>query len=271
MSETTLVALIVTLGCWGCVAAANDPRTSPTTGGSPALSVDSSVEQVLDALDRRGRDLRTMTATVKLAERDAALGDKTSRSGRFWLENRADGSQRARVLFDRKDANGRATEEKIEYLLDGGKLIDRNYTRKIEVTRVILRPGEKMNLLKLGEGPFPLPIGQRREDVLRNFEVTRVAAKPDGPGSSVHVRMDPKSGTSLARRFKAVDVWVGTDDELPRRIETLDSNETTVTTTDLTDLKINGPVTDADFRLPPIDDKWERIEEAFQDSNGGKR
>jgi hypothetical protein len=41
----------------------------------------------------------------------------------------------------------------------------------------VLRPGEKVNLLKLGEGPFPLPIGQKRDDVKRQFDVT--LAKPE--------------------------------------------------------------------------------------------
>ena len=33
----------------------------------------------------------------------------------------------------------------------------------------MLKPGEKLNLLKLGEGPFPLPIGQKKEDVYANL------------------------------------------------------------------------------------------------------
>ena len=36
-----------------------------------------------------------------------------------------------------------------------------------------------MNLLELGEGPFPLPIGQSRQDVEKQFKVTKVAAVKD--------------------------------------------------------------------------------------------
>ena len=43
----------------------------------------------------------------------------------------------------------------------------------MDTNRFRARPGEKVNLLKLGEGPFPLPIGQPKEDVHREFIVTK--------------------------------------------------------------------------------------------------
>jgi hypothetical protein len=51
---------------------------------------------------------------------------------------------------------------------------------------------------------------------------------------------------------------------MPRRIETLDSNQSTVRTTDLTNVQINIKLTDADFALPKVTtNDWQLIEEAF--------
>ena len=220
---------------------------------------------VLDALDRRGQNLNSLSADVKWTETDPALAVSFTRGGKFWLENRPDGSSRAHALFTRREDGNRVKEEKIEYLLDGPKLIDRNYQRKTQVTRIVLRPGEKMNLLKLGEGPFPLPIGQKREDVYKSFDATKADPSKDDPPGTVHVRLVPKPGTSLANKFKTIDVWVNLEQQLPQRITTLSKNETTEQTTELSNLRLNAGVNDADFQLQPIDDKWQLVEEAFQD------
>jgi outer membrane lipoprotein-sorting protein len=200
-----------------------------------------------------------------MVETDQAIGDETTRTGHVWLDNRNDGATRFRATFDRKEENKKVTDEKIEYVLDGGKLIDRNYKKTTQVTRTVLQPGEKMNLLKLGEGPFPLPIGQKKEDVYAQFDVKKLEPKQGDPPDTVKIELIPKPGTSLARKMKYIDVFVNTHDELPQRFETLDSNESTVRTTDLKNLKLNGPVTDADFTLPKVDEKnWNLVDEAFQ-------
>ena len=51
---------------------------------------------------------------------------------------------------------------------------------------------------------------------------------------------------------------------MPRRIETLDKNETSIRTTDLGDVQVNPTLSDSDFALPKIDEtRWHLHEEAF--------
>lgn len=254
------IVLAVLIGA-GCMASQAEQTHGQTS--QPAQTSTTGVDAILDALERRGQDLRTLRADVTLSESDA-FGDASSRSGWFALQNRADGSTRAHIVFDRKVVDKKATSEKIEYLLDGGKLIDRNYQRTKQTTRQILRPGEKMNLLKLGEGPFPLPIGQKRDDVLKQFDVQQIDGAKDDPAGTVHLRLIPKERTPLARKFKSIDTWVAND--LPVRIKTLDRNGETERTTDLANIKINESLKDSDFELPKIDDHWSLSEESFQDS-----
>ena len=232
-----------------------------------ALSQNSSVDDILGALDARGRNLREFVADVTLTEVDTATQLESTRTGRVWYQKQKD-DDRIRVTFAEKLEGRFARDEKIEYLLDDGWLIDRDYRRSVEVKRQVLRPGEKVNLLKLGEGPFPLPIGQPKNEVHKEFEVTKGQPTPDAPKGTVHVKLKPREGTRLARKFNAIDVWVDPGTNMPVRIEALDVNETTVRTTDLKNIKVNPEpaLGDRDFALPRIEEgKWEMHTEPYAD------
>ncbi|HEV8378720.1 MAG TPA: hypothetical protein VGP99_07705, partial [Tepidisphaeraceae bacterium] len=123
------------------------------------LNEQSSREEILDALHARGQGLKDFTADVSLAETDALSGETTTMTGKVWYQARGEGNARMRILFDKKLFGDKPQAgAKVEYALDKGWLTDRDYKRKVEIQRQVLKPGEKINLLKLGEGPFPLPI-----------------------------------------------------------------------------------------------------------------
>jgi len=240
-------------------------QSAPQAGG--ALNPNSSVDDVLDALDARGRNLREFVADVSLTESDEATGFDSVRTGHVWYQKLKD-DDRIRVTFDQKLEGRFAKDDKVEYLLSRGWLWDRNYARSVEVKRQVLKPGEKVNLLKLGEGPFPLPIGQSKEEVHKEFDVAKAEPGADAPKGTVHVTLKPREGTRLATKFKVIEVWVDPRTNMPVRIEALDANETTRRTTDMTNIKVNPqpPLGDRDFALPQIDEnKWEKHTEPYED------
>lgn len=229
------------------------------------LTASSSKDEVLDRLHEVGKDLKTFTAKVVLRETDQIAQDTSSRSGTTAYEKKANGDARMRVSFATRTQDGVTQEQRIDYLLDNGWLVDRNYPRKLEVKRQMLRPGEKANLLKLGEGPFPLPIGQTREDVYQTFDVTKVTPAKGDPADTVHIVLTPKPGTSFERKFKTIDVWVDLATGMPRRVETVDPNETMRRGADFLDFRANVPVADTDFALPDLPADWQRREEPYSD------
>lgn len=258
--ESRLPGILAPWRLGACLIATLLVSTAPAVA---QLTKDSSIDQILDALDARGQGLTSFVATVSLSDADAGLGDASSRTGKVWYQ--AGDSPRLRITFDKRVANGRAVDEKVEYLLKGPDLIERTYRTKTQVTHHVLKPGEKLNLLKLGEGPFPLPIGQKKEDVHAMFEVKKVDAKGTDPANTVHLQLLPKAGTRFERKFKTLDVWVDMKDSMPRRIETLDRNETSVRTTDLSEVQINARLADADFTLAGIAGDWNLSEGALPD------
>lgn len=268
-------ALIVTLMTASWVAANPGPPLVNPTGAKPAapgasagaISADSSVDSILDALDVRGQKLDGFVADVTLKEEDQ-IGLSSTRTGRVWYQRKSPEDARIRINFTQREDEKNIYDERVEYALDAGWLIDRDYQRKVEVKRQVLAAGEKINLLKLGEGPFPLPIGQKKEDVHRQFDVTKVKPNKNDPAGTVHLKLVPKEETPLADKFSEIDVWVDTKTHFPRRIGTADPENQNFKTTDLENVKINPQpgLGDRDFALERISDAdWQRSVEPFNE------
>lgn len=263
--QVGIVLLQLALGFPAHAVDAVTPAPAAPAAAQPGgLAPDASADAVLDALDRRGEALKSFDANVKLSETDVSTQLSSTRLGHVWFQKKSPDDARLRVLLDKKEDKNSVVNDKIEYLLDGGWLDDRDYNKRIEVRRQVLKPGEKINLLKLGEGPFPLPIGQKKEDVKKLFEVKKVKPDKDDPAGTVHLLLKPIKGTQFARRFSAIDVWVDSKTAMPRRIDTLDLKETTTRSTELTDVRINPELTDKDFELEKIKPQdWNVHEEPF--------
>jgi outer membrane lipoprotein-sorting protein len=240
----------------GCAASAT---VGPSTQSS-ALSAKSSVDQILDALDARGENLRDFSAKVILTDTDDSSGDSTVNTGSVVLQRKGEDDARIRVAFTQRRLGNKIFPADHQYTLDNGILDDRDYLKKHENRTQVLKPGQKLDLFKLGEGPFPLPLGQKKEDVLKLFDVAKIDPAKDDPPGTIHVRLTPKDGTQFAGRFKTIDVWVDTASDMPRRIQTDDINQTTTRTTDLLDVKINAGATDRDFAQSPVPPDWDVVE-----------
>jgi outer membrane lipoprotein-sorting protein len=233
------------------------------------LKADATLDRTLDALHQVGRDLKDFTADVTLGTTDPKTGEESKQHGRVVYQKykNANGEDdtRIRVTFEKKEMEGGVTiNQKLDYKLEDAWLTDRDYQKKLEVRRQVLRPGQKMNLLKLGEGPFPLPIGQDKEAVKKEFEASKEAAKADDPKDAIHLKLVPKKDTRLAKRFTKLDVYVDQQTGMPRRIDATEKVGA-MRTTELKNVKLNGGVQDADFALDNIEGKgWNRREEPYE-------
>jgi len=256
MRLTALVSLMLLLGT--CTFARAE---------EPALTPDSDLDTTLDALNARGQNLKDFSADVAIHTADNRTGEDTAQIGTVTFQNRNNGDSRIKVGFDKKESdNGDhkiTQKQKLDYVLEDGWLTDRDYQKKLEVRRQVLKPGQKMNLLKLGEGPFPLPIGQDKDDVKKQFEASKIPAAADDPKDTVHIKLVPRPGSQFEKRFKQIDVFVDTKTNMPARIDTVEKAGTT-RSTELKNVKLNTGVKDEAFVLPPIaNDGWNRREEPF--------
>jgi hypothetical protein len=261
---TALLSFALTAGAAPALPLINPVGSEPA---GAAAGNGAGIDNVLGQLEQTGQNLKDFTAKIKLTETDNSLGTDNVRVGTVQFQKKPDGTARIHVLFNMRidpATNRGFPKDKVEYLLDGPWLIDRNYQTQNEVKRQVLKPGQKMDLFKLGEGPFPLPIGQKPQDVHQLFDVKMIGPAKDDPANTVHLQLIPKPGSDLARKFHSLDVWVDAKTHMPARVDTVDPKEQTTRSTELKDIVLNpaGGVADSDFKLPNIDDQmWNRYVE----------
>lgn len=248
LPATVLTVLLST----GCAAVAQTTLPSPAPGTATAPS-DVSTDTVLDWLNAVGRDLKDFTADVRLLTIDNDLGNTIGRTGQVFYRAAPGGRDaKIRVAFTEREEGPRVYDERIEYVLSGGYLTERNYDSKVQVKRQVLKPGEQIDLLKLGEGPFPLPIGQDKADVAKMFDVTLVPSLKDDPADTIRLALKPKQDSEYARKFAELGVAVDRRSHMPRRIDAVDANGSTTRTTFLDHVKLNAGLADDTFTLEDV-------------------
>src|ERR1044071_8933070 len=143
-------------------AAQNGPATS-----QPAASGNPKVDQILNRLEVKGaiKGLQCKL-TYKYVTLETVEGGK-GKEGEL-LFARAEPNSKFLVVFKKLKALGTERDTGEYFLFDGRWLTQRNDNGKSITKQEIARPGEKKDPFKVGSGPFPLPFGQKREDILQN-------------------------------------------------------------------------------------------------------
>mgnify|MGYP000559903374 CR=1 FL=1 len=205
---------------------ASEPARAPAAGA--ILTVD----DLLHALESAGADLRALSARVQYTRTFAIAGDTQTRQGQLFYEVHgpaADAQKRFAVRFETLILQGGRVEEEVkEYVFDGEWFVERTPGTRQFVKRQVVPPGERFDPLKVGEGPFPLPIGQRRGDILAEYEASIIDAT-DGLNESLAAFVSRDAGTYRLRLIprdpnaaaKEVEVWYRRDTLLPRLARTV--------------------------------------------------
>jgi len=229
------------------------------------IAPDATVDQVLDALKVRGETLGGFTANVSMTRTDQVTATNDAESGKIVYQQSAPGTGRVRVTFLQRKEDKKIFTENHDYSLADGKLVDQDNDKKKADRKQVVKPGDKINLFQLGDGPFPLPIGQKREDVLRDFDVKLVPADKDNdPSNSVHLSLKPKAETKLARKFAQIDVWADRKTGMPVRIVSADADGQATQTVELKDANLDAQLSDKDFELPATGPGWDVVEEPYR-------
>lgn len=218
--------------------AAPAPPAPPAGGdGAPAPARFASVDALLDAVEAKAATLRDFRASIGLETVDDVTGDVERRLGRlvFVQEEGKPATRRFAVVFEKFiDGAGRMDERPVRYLYADGWLTEADFTQRTLIRRQLARAGEGYDPLKPGEGPVPLPIGQRRADVQARFHAA-LAADPPAPSLAklgrplVGVALRPRDGTS-DRDLRAAVVWYDAESLVPAGVEATRANGRTVVT-----------------------------------------
>ncbi len=254
-------------------------RASAILAATKAVPVDldPAVVAILDALDAQTVAMRTFASRVRMDSYDDLADETERRFGRVVLQMvpspAADGppNRIAAVVFERTiEPSGRARERLEHYVYRDGVLSDYDHEAKRLTRRRLVDDGDDRDPLRLGEGPVPIPIAQRKSDILGAFDVTlgpAIPARVLSDAADVRgLHLVPKAGTRMAEdgRIAAIDLWVRGDAAEPVAVEIHDADGDRTALRFLTPT-LNQPLGDEDTRwlVPPaVDPATWRIEES---------
>ena len=248
-----LISALVSVGC------AAEP------GDTTVLSADDPAVQLLDQLDARGRKLQSFQARVKYTREQGLLGDSQLRIGS--IEYHAGETAKFAIRFTHLVVDDALREKRSAYIFDGQWLAEVNIDEKQFIRRQIVAPGETYDPLKIGEGPFPFPIGQKRDEVLRQFTAELVAPAEDDPANTKHLQLKPRTHPQTGKptsEFTTVDIWYDAETLLPVKIVTYEKEADNTTIVELVDAKVDTIDDEAakqlfDITTPPVGSGW-RVE-----------
>jgi len=233
------------------------PARAPSAETSPAepLAVPSpqqvltpETQELLDRMDEAGRKIETLQAQFDYELNQTLYEDVQKRKGELLF--------RAPNLLS-FEFTDRPRET---FVFDGRILYHKKDATKQLIIWEIRRPEEPaLDSFELGKTPFPMPFGQKKEAVLKNFDVSRDAAEEsrDKEKRGVLV-LKPKKDTPLAETYTAIALWVDAKTFLPTRARLWDTSEN-ITTIDFHRIETNKNVDAKMFARPDVPEDWEIV------------
>lgn len=236
-------------------------QTEPK-GSQAAKRAAPSVEEILTRLERRSDGLRDIRCKIRFVVEDKMDLTKQTKDGRILLLM-GEPNPKFMIHFEKSRQDG--VFGKKEWFLFDGRWLHEARERLRQVTRTeITRPGEKVDFFDIETAPIPLPFGQKKEKILKNFTVKWMPPADGDPKNCDHLACEPKPDSPVARRYDTLDFYIDREIHLPRRIVTTGSEGMIIKRADFPDLSlgsINVGLTDKDFARPAA---WKGYEEVVE-------
>ncbi|MCA9271725.1 MAG: hypothetical protein KDA31_01635 [Phycisphaerales bacterium] len=209
---------------------------SATLARGQAVGGFADLSELLDALETADANIEKLSAKI-LYEREYALaGDLQTRDGSvsFVVNEKPEGgkSRAFAVVFDTTIIGERSEPDGRTFVFDGQWLTERIPEEKLVLRRQVAPPGADFDPLKIGEGPLPLPLGQKKADILANYNAEMLA-----PSEGIEHREDlvkftngcaqlmlvPNEVRAPKDDFEEIRLWYVKDERglLPRMAMTL--------------------------------------------------
>jgi hypothetical protein len=200
------IIIALTLGV-AAAAQTTAPASQPATSQS---TLDPEVDQILTRLE--GRQVQDLHARVAWRQEflNDAPEDWLTKQGEIWYQ-RAEPVAKFLIRFTDKITGTRRDKLDEQHMFDGCWYIKVESRTKTVERHEIRRAADAVNPYKVGEGVFPLPFGQKKADILNEFDVTKVASEPSDPPNTDRLHLVPRQGTRTGQNYKQLDFWIDRD------------------------------------------------------------
>ena len=125
--------------------------------------------------------LDSLSARIQFTKEQGLLGDIQTRTGQLYFQTDSDErtTRRFRVEFREFIFGDERREENRDFIFNGRWLIERINDRKQFIKRELTDEQQAIDPLSI-EGPFPLPIGQMKTEVLERFDAELLEPETEG-------------------------------------------------------------------------------------------
>lgn len=257
-----MLAMVVL--CAGAVACAQTEQPVVPAAGTPAavpavtpqkVGEFATADDLLKALETADTDLKSLTSELLWTKEFFLGGDTHTRKGKLAFVDarravaakagekpvekskegtaeavKPEGRRQFAVTIEATEIKGggnndsaRLERDTVEWVFNGFDLVERRFGEKMVVRHTM--GNAKADPLKIGEGPIPLPVGQRREDILARFTVELLPPEKDLVGADedtkdaavvmrtqvakdcVQLKLIPKPEHARECSFKEARLW----------------------------------------------------------------
>ena len=243
------LVMAVFLG-WG------DPPVQPPPSGDR-------IEEILTRLEKRSDGLKDIRCKVVFVEEDRINLTKRTKYGEI-LFLITEANPHFLIHFEKTEMDG-ILGKREWYLFDGRWLYEALERIKQVTKREITRPGENIDLFDLETAPFPLPFGQKKAKILKNFTVSLVPPSKGDPAGTDHLTCVPKPDSNLHGKYDKLEFFIRQDINLPSRVVITRNDGLEVNRADFPDLtekSLNTGVSKKDFKKPGA---WKKYEEVVEE------
>jgi outer membrane lipoprotein-sorting protein len=248
---TLIVAIAASLTGPARAQSAETSPAEPLAVPSPQQVLAPETQELLDRMDEAGRKIETLQAQFDYELNQTLYEDVQKRKGKLLF--------RAPNLLSFE-----FTDRPRETFVFDGRILyhKKDATKQLIIWEIRRAEEPALDSFELGKTPFPMPFGQKKEAVLKHFDVTRDAAEEsrDKENRGVLV-LKPKKDTPLAETYTAIALWVEAKTFLPTRARLWDTSEN-ITTIDFHSIVINKNVDAKMFARPEVPEDWEIVHHA---------
>jgi hypothetical protein len=239
------------------------PATPAATDTPPAPESD--VDRVLKLAEKAGVATKVFQAEFEYNLYEEMIDENEWRTGFMAYRKPAE----AAVQFTDRPENE-------SWRFDGRILTEDRPKQKQRYIHIVRKPQDPpVDILDVGQMPFPQPFGGQREKLLKNYTVTykgaellaawkRPKMKPEDaapPQTKMeHLELVPKAGSDAAKDYTKVEFWIDPTDGIVRQLRTVDKNER-ILTVRFKNVKLNDQadrVSDKTFEVDKLPSGWEK-------------
>ncbi|QOJ00407.1 MAG: hypothetical protein HRU70_07860 [Phycisphaeraceae bacterium] len=195
------------------------PAAGPAVAPSGPVAGFPDTDALLTALESADAGLERLSAELQYERQFEIEGDRQIRRGMFYYrvvpaDPSASPTAKARRQLGAKFdffVIGRTRRDEVkQYIFDGRYYAEKAPGEKRMARREVVAPGETFDPLRLGEGPLPIPLGQRKADILSRYDAAMLPPEADLEDpvlrafvkDAVQLKLIPKSDTDDLREVR---------------------------------------------------------------------